>query len=235
MRVGLAESPAFLAMQGRNAATRVGIGTLLRDYPRALLQIAGIVVISAAALYLILVFMPVFASQQLGLPPRAVRMTVILCAFAEMPVILLAGHLADRWGAGRVMLATAIAYALCAPPLLIWLVQAPSLPAFVIVELAAALLLGAMSGPMPSVISDLLPVGVRSSGIGLVFNLVGAIFGGLGPFLITAYVGMTGDLAGPAWWALLTALVGVVAAWSVLRYAKRSGVPDGASEGEGLA
>jgi MHS family proline/betaine transporter-like MFS transporter len=107
--------------------------------------------------------------------------------------------------------------------------------AFIIVELVAALLLGAMTGPMPSVISGLLPVGVRSSGIGLVFNLVGAIFGGLGPFLITAYVGMTGDLAGPAWWALLTALVGVVAAWSVLRYAKGSGTLGGTMNEEGLA
>jgi MFS family permease len=235
MRVRLAESPAFLAMQGRGEASRASIGTLLRDHTRALLQIAGIVVISAAALYLILVFMPVFASQQLGLPPRGVRMTIILCAFAEMPVILLAGHFADRWGAARVLLVTAIAYVLCAPPLLVWLVHAPSMAAFVIVELVAALLLGAMTGPMPSVISGLLPVGVRSSGIGLVFNLVGAIFGGLGPFLITAYVGVTGDLAGPAWWALLTALVGVVAASSVLRYAKRSGVLGGTLNEEGLA
>jgi MHS family proline/betaine transporter-like MFS transporter len=235
MRVQLAESPAFLAMQGRGEASRASIGKLLHDHRRALLQIAGIVVISAAALYLILVFMPVFASQQLGLPPRGVRMTVILCAFAEMPVILLAGHLSDRWGAGRVLLGTAIAYALCAPPLLIWLVHAPSLAAFVLVELVAALLLGAMSGPMPSVVSDLLPVGVRSSGIGLVFNLVGAIFGGLGPFLITAYVGMTGDLSGPAWWALLTAMVGVLATWSVLRYAKRNGVPGGTLNEGGMA
>ncbi len=81
-----------------------------------------------------------------------------------------------------------------------------------------------MTGPMPLVISGLLPANVRSSGIGLVFNLVGAIFGGLGPFLITAYVGMTGDLSGPAWWALATALVGVVATWSVLRCAAKSGV-----------
>jgi MFS transporter, MHS family, proline/betaine transporter len=223
MRVRLAESPAFLAMQGRGEASRPSIGALLGDHRRSLLQIAGIVVISAAALYLILVFMPLFASQQLDLPPRAVRMTIILCAFAEMPVILFAGYLADRRGAARVLLTAAIAYVLCVPPLLIWLVNAPSMSVFVVVELVAALLLGAMSGPMPSVISDLLPVGIRSSGIGLVFNLVGAIFGGLGPLLITAYIGVTGDLAGPAWWALLTALIGIVAAWSVLRYIRKEG------------
>jgi MFS family permease len=232
MRARLAESPAFLAMQARGEAPRVGIGTLLRSAPRALAQIAGIVVISAAALYLILVFMPVFASQQLDLPPRAVRLAVILCAFAEMPVILLAGRAADRWGAPRLLLIAAIAYALCAPALLAWLVHAPSMTAFVLVELAAALLLGVMTGPMPLVISQLLPVGMRSSGIGLVFNLVGAIFGGLGPFLITAYVGMTGDLAGPAWWALLTAAIGVVAAGSVLRYAGTGGADDAAPNEE---
>ncbi len=93
--------------------------------------------ISAAALYLILIFMPVFASQQLGLPPRDVRLTVILCAFAEMPVILLAGWAADRWGAARLLFGAAIAYALCAPPLLVWLVNAPSMSSFVAVELVS--------------------------------------------------------------------------------------------------
>ncbi|HEY1124759.1 MAG TPA: MFS transporter [Sphingobium sp.] len=232
MRARLAESPVFLAMQARGEARRVPIGSVLRAHGGALAQIAGIVVISAAALYLILVFMPVFASQQLGLPPRAVRLAVILCAFAEVPVVLLAGWAADRWGAPRVLLLAALAYALVAPALLAWLVHAPSLKAFVIVELVSALLLGVMTGPMPLVISGLLPANVRSSGIGLVFNLVGAIFGGLGPFLITAYVGTTGDLAGPAWWALLTALAGVLAAWSILRYVRRSGVLGGTLVGE---
>ncbi|MBO9580795.1 MAG: MFS transporter [Sphingobium sp.] len=223
MRTRLAESPVFLALQSRGRAEPMPIGHVLRAHMRALAQIAGIVVISAAALYLILVFMPVFAGQQLGLPPRAVRLTIILCAFAEMPVILLAGWMADRWGAARLLLLAALAYALIAPPLLVWLVHSPSMAVFALVELACALLLGMMTGPMPLVISGLLPASVRSSGIGLVFNLVGAIFGGLGPFLITAYVGMTGDLTGPAWWALFTALVGVLAAEYVLRYARGDG------------
>lgn len=229
MRARLAESPVFLAMQARGRAARTPIGHVLRAHAGALAQIAGIVVISAAALYLIFVFMPVFAGQQLGLPSRDVRLTIIFCAFAEMPVVLLAGWIADRWGAARLLLVAALAYALIAPPLLVWLVLAPSMPAFVLVELACAMLLGVMTGPMPLVVSGLLPASVRSSGIGLVFNLVGAVFGGLGPFLITAYVGMTGDLAGPAWWALFTALVGVLAAGSVLRYAEGDGavgVPD---------
>ena len=233
MRARLAESPVFLAMQARGEAQRVPIGHVLRAHAGALAQIAGIVVVSAAALYLILVFMPVFASQQLGLPPRGVRLTVILCAFAEVPVVLLAGWLADRWGARRLLLAAALAYALLAPALLAWLIHAPTLAVFMTVELAAAVLLGVLTGPMPLVISELLPAGVRSSGIGLVFNLVGAIFGGLGPFLITAYVGLTGDLAGPAWWALVTALVGVLAAGSVLRYAEGGGAAGAPGEESG--
>lgn len=219
MRAKMAESPQFVAAIIGRAVQKVGVGHLLKTYPVELACIAGIVAVSAAALYLILVFMPVYSVRELGLPAPKIQIAIILCVAIEIPVILLAGWAADRVGPARFLLPSVIAYTVLAYPLFATLISHPSISMFFGVELIAVILLGLLSGPMPAVISALLPTEVRSSGIGLVFNCVGALFGGLGPFLITAYVGMTGDIHGPAYWATLTGAVGVVAALAISRRA----------------
>jgi len=207
------ESPEFLALQARTRPDTQSPGVLLKGlgiHWRALIAISGIVIISAAALYLILVFMPVHAINTLGLSPAEVRRATILCALAEVPVIMVAAVCADRIGGVRVMLPAALLWAAAAWPLYAWLAEAPTLFRLLVTQLVAVALLGALSGPMPAVMSSLLPTGLRSSGIGIVFNAVGAVFGGLGPFLITAMIAATGNPAAPAWWAALTGAVGAV-------------------------
>ena len=211
MRMRMIESPEFLALRERSRAAVPTSGAMLKGlgvHWRALVAIGGIVVISAAALYLILVFMPVHAINTLGLPAADVRRATIICALFEVPVIFIAAVVADRIGGVRVMLPAALIWALVAWPLYAWMIAAPAPGRFLAAQLAAVVLLGALSGPMPAVMSGLLPTALRSSGIGFVFNAVGAVFGGLGPFLITMMIAATGDPAAPAWWAALTGAVG---------------------------
>ena len=85
----------------RTMMSGVPIAQVLRSHSSALAGIAGIVVISAAALYFVLVFMPVYASTALDLPPRQVQLVTIVCACAEVPVILIAARLADAFAGGR--------------------------------------------------------------------------------------------------------------------------------------
>lgn len=213
MRMRMIESPEFLALRARSQPATPAAGAMLKSlgvHWRALTAIGGIVVISAAALYLILVFMPVHAINTLGLPAADVRRATILCALFEVPVIIIAAVLADRIGGVRVMLPAALLWALAAWPLYAWMVEVPAISRFLAAQLIAVTLLGALSGPMPAVMSGLLPTALRSSGIGFVFNAVGAVFGGLGPFLITVLIAATGDPAAPAWWAALTGAVGAV-------------------------
>ena len=211
MRAHMSESPEFIATAARPREKKLHLTEMFRQYPAELLCIAGIVVISSAALYMILVFMPVYAVRELGLSTRDVQLTTILCAIVEAPIILLAGALADRVGRLQIMVPAAIAYALVSFPLFSHLIASPSTMAFIVAQLVSVTILGFFTGPMPSAMSELLPTEVRTSGIGIVFNCVGAIFGGLGPFLITAIVGLTGDKAGPAYWAALTGSIGAIA------------------------
>jgi MHS family proline/betaine transporter-like MFS transporter len=210
MRARMAESPQFIAAHRGTADKNFPLAIALRSHRIALLTIAGVVAISAAALYLIFVFMPVYAVAALGLQQHDVQLVTIVSAIVEIPVILLAAHLADRYGPISLMLPAAVLWALVGWPLIGWAISSASIGNYLVAQLVCVLLLGVLTGPMPAFMSALLPMEVRSRGIGIVFNSVGAIFGGLGPFLITTLIETTGNPAAPAWWAGLTGVIGAV-------------------------
>jgi len=217
MRARMAESPEFTALAAGHRTARAPLTDLLARFPRELLGMAGLIVISSAALYLILVFLPLFAVRELGLSQTQAQFSTILAVSVEAGVILAAGWLADRIGSLPLLALASLAYAAAAWPLFAWLVAAPGFERLMLVQLVAAALLGMISGPLPLAMSALLPAQVRTTGVGLVYNFVGALFGGLGPMIITAAIAATGDRTAPAWWAAGTGLVGALAALALWR------------------
>jgi len=217
MRARMAESPEFTALAAGHRTARAPLTDLLARFPRELLGMAGLIVISSAALYLILVFLPLFAVRELGLSQTQAQFSTILAVSVEAGVILAAGWLADRIGSLPLLALASLAYAAAAWPLFAWLVAAPGFERLMLVQLVAAALLGTISGPLPLAMSALLPAQVRTTGVGLVYNFVGALFGGLGPMIITAAIAATGDRSAPAWWAAGTGLVGALAALALWR------------------
>jgi MFS transporter, MHS family, proline/betaine transporter len=71
-------------------------------------------------------------------------------------------------------------------------------------------LLGVMAGPMPAFMTEIFPVGVRSTGASLMYNFAVMLFGGLAPFINTWLVQSTGDKAAPVYYIFFAAIVGVV-------------------------
>jgi len=217
MRARMAESPEFVEIAHRPVSDGMTLAEALARYPSELLCLAGLVVIGAASFYLILIFMPIYAARELGISIAQAQIATIAAALVQGPVILLSGALADRYGQAKILLPASLAYAVLAYPLFSYLISAPSFWALMIVQLVSSVILGFLSGPLPAAMSELLPAEVRSSGIGIVYNIVGAVFGGLGPFLIMLIVGITGDKAGPAYWAAFTGLIGVLAVTALWR------------------
>jgi MFS transporter, MHS family, proline/betaine transporter len=223
MRARMAESPEFERLVDSDRVARAPLRQAVARYPRELLGMAGLIVISSAALYLIIIFLPLFAVRELGLTQTEGQLSTIAATSLEAVVILAAGRLADRIGVWRPLAAACVLYALAAYPLFAWLVAAPSFETLLAVQVCAAVLLGLISGPLPLALSSLLPPEVRSTGVGTVYNLVGSVFGGLGPLIITALVAATGDRTAPAWWAVATGAVGAVAAVALWR-GQRAGI-----------
>nr|WP_279323157.1 MFS transporter [Altererythrobacter segetis] len=220
MRSRMAESPVYQALTAAHRTARAPLREIFGRFPSELLGMAGLIVISSAALYLILIFLPLYAVRELGIAPVDTQISTIVATSAEALVILGCGRLADRVGALPVLACGAAAYTLAIWPLFAALVAAPSFAALLAVQLAAAVLLGVISAPLPFAMSRLLPPEVRTTGIGLIYNTVGAVFGGLGPLIVTALVAATGDKAAPGWWAAATGATGAIAAFWLWRQHK---------------
>ena len=69
--------------------------------------------------------------------------------------------------------------------------------------------LGALAGPLPAFMTEIFPVGVRSTGASLMYNLAVMLFGGLAPFINTWLVQATGNKAAPVYYILFAAAVGL--------------------------
>jgi MHS family proline/betaine transporter-like MFS transporter len=136
------------------------------------------------------------------------QIATIVNSLAQIAVCLLGGWLSDRVGRRAVLMPAILCYAAISYPLFAYFIGSPSFASLLLVQGVIGLLLGFISGPLPAAIAELIPTEIRSSALGIIYNVIGAIFGGLGPFLITSLIAITGDKASPAYWALFTGLIG---------------------------
>jgi MFS family permease len=211
MRSRMAESPAFLAEISRAArAPGTKLWALLSVYGREVACMAGLVAIISSSFYLVMIILPVYAMRILHLAPGTVVTSTVICAAVQASMCLVGGRLSDQFGRRAVMLPACVLYAAATCALFLVLPGAAGFETLFGFQLAASICLGLLSGPFPAAISEILPVALRASGVGTVYMIVGAVFGGLSPVLIFLFIHASGDVSCPAYWALGTAAIGII-------------------------
>ncbi|WP_257824893.1 MFS transporter [Burkholderia glumae] len=175
---------------------------------------AGIMAVSTAASYLMILYMPTYAVRQLHLPASTGFAATVLTGAILMVFTPLMGHLADRHGRSRLMTLSALVTLLTIYPCFRWLIGAPSFGLLMAIMVLAGLLKAIYFGPLAAVLSSLFPTNVRSTGLGFSYNIGVMAFGGFTPWLVTAMIGWTHDPVSPAFYlmgcaALSLACIGV--------------------------
>lgn len=215
------ETPEFLAWQRtRGSLVPSPLREVIRNYPFEMISGAGIVLAGTSVFYLTFIYVPIFAMRELKIGVGSVQLTTIAAATLCCALILVAGHLSDRFGRRAVLLPAAIVSALVGYPLFAQLIATPDSLSLLIFQCGVGAVLAFISGPTPAALSEVYPVQVRASGVGLVYNLIAAVFGGLGPLFAQWLVSTTGDKAAPGYWMTATGLVGAAAIWTY-KYTRR--------------
>jgi MHS family proline/betaine transporter-like MFS transporter len=210
LRSNIDETPEFQRyLQSAQKPANTPLVELFTQYPRELVVGFCIVVMGTVSFYVMLLYIPIYAVRQLGLPMSGVQLSSVLSTVLIVIFCPFAGSLSDRIGRRKILLPAAIIYAV-----LVWvavhqLLAEPSLTRLIIAQMATSLVMAFLWGPTPVMLMDLLPVGVRSTGVGLIYNVAVALFGGLAPFIVTWLIAATGDKASPAYYVAFSALVGV--------------------------
>jgi MHS family proline/betaine transporter-like MFS transporter len=183
LRSRIPESPAFLA---EKPSARAPIATLWRSHKTGLFRAFCLTIQLTACTYLIVIYMPVYATQALGFGPEAFVASSI-ASFLYLVMNPVAGRLSDSIGRPIQLLAAALALALLVYPAFLLMAADRSFWVLASVQGFMAVVLAMYTGPAAALVGEMFPPAVRSTGLSLSYNVAVPIFGGFAPFFVTRF------------------------------------------------
>jgi len=170
----------------------------------------GAVVLCTVGMYTIL-FMPTYATRQLGLPAAGAFAAGFLSGMIQFALIPIVGAWSDRIGRLPVAFASATAVLIAIYPLFWWLTEQPSIATLLVVEAIMGLLLAGYMGGLAALLSELFPTRMRTTGLSISYSFAVALFGGFAPFINAWLIGVTNNNLAPSFYLMLAATLSLVA------------------------
>jgi len=212
IRRHLSETEAFLEAH-QAPKEQQSLARMLRNHLREVFAVMGVTVGGTVGFYVILVYMPTFANKQLGLP-LGDAFTAQVIAVALMTILMpVFGALSDRIGRRIMVIAATAGLLVVLYPLFSWVYAAPSFARLMTMQVVLGTLLAVYFGPISAVMAEQFPVGVRSTGLALAYNVAVMVFGGFAQFIVTWLIQTTGLAIAPVFYVMFAAGLGFVAAF----------------------
>jgi MFS transporter, MHS family, shikimate and dehydroshikimate transport protein len=211
VRARLPETPVFEAIKARGQIVHTPLIEMVLNNPRSLLIATGLKLSEVSWVYMLTIFVVVYATTKLGLPKSLMLNAIVIAAMLELFTIPLFGHFSDLFGRRPLYFAGVVFTIMFSFPLF-WLLDTKT-PEIVILTVIIALNLGhgLMFAPESTYFPELFGANVRYSGASLGFQVAAAIGGGFAPIIATALAAYTGGTAGVSIMLILLALVTLTA------------------------
>jgi MHS family proline/betaine transporter-like MFS transporter len=190
--------------------SRAPVREALAGGKQRLLISFGVVILCTVGMYTVL-FMPTYATRQLGLPPAGGFMAGLLTGTMQVLLIPIVGALSDRYGRLPIAFASAAAILLSIYPMFAWLAAAPTLQTLLIVQTIMGILLAGYMGGLAALMSELFPTRMRTTGLSVSYSFGVAIFGGFAPFINAWLISTTGSKLAPSFYLIFAAMVSLAA------------------------
>lgn len=211
MRRSLPESEAFEQNTMAHDDAPHPFVDVCRNQWRRLLTLGSMVFMQGIGFYMIFVWLPTYLGTILK-RQQTQPLLLITCALVIlMGAIIAAGWLSDRFGRRPLLLISAILLGIVSWPFFS-LLQVGSITTVFWVMAGFAVIIGFAQGPTPAMMAELFPTRSRLTGIGIGYNVTQAIAGGTAPAFCTWLVLSTGLDGAPAFYLILSALIGLVGA-----------------------
>ena len=121
------------------------------------------------------------------------------------------GLLSDLTSRRAVLVPAILGVGIAAYPLLVW-TDHGSFAAAMVSQLILTFLLSGICGPLPAAMAEMFHTQHRYSGVAIAYNTVVGIVGGTAPLICTWLIARTGNIAAPAYYLMLLAVVSFCAA-----------------------
>jgi len=201
------ETPEFERLKAEPAQASVSpIREVLTTQKERLLISIGSLVLTTTANYMIL-YMPTYASRQLGLAPSYGFIGTLLAGFIVMVLTPLVGHWSDKVGRTRIMLCAGVLFFVTIYPAFILMNAHPSLLTLLAAVGWVAILKAIYFAPIPALMSDMFPTRTRTTGMAVGYNLGTTIFGGFTPLAVASLIAATGNNLAPGFYLMIAAVI----------------------------
>jgi MHS family proline/betaine transporter-like MFS transporter len=196
------ESPEFERAEKSASPVR----ELLATQKERVLVSIGSLVLTTTANYMLL-YMPTYASRQLGLSPSSGFIATLLAGFIMMILTPIVGHWSDKVGRTRIMLGAGILFFATVYPAFMLMNAHPSLATLLAAVVWVAILKATYFAPIPALMSELFPTRTRTTGMALGYNIGTTVFGGFTPLAVAALIAATGNNLAPGLYLMLAAVI----------------------------
>jgi MHS family proline/betaine transporter-like MFS transporter len=208
IRLRVEESHAFAELEDKGRVASSPVREATTTHWRAIVLVCLVISVAAVGAYTVHSYMAAFLQQSVGMgaiPAMLSTSISILLIVFTLPVF---GAMADRWGRKPLLLTGTLYLAVAAFPAYL-LAATGTFAGAVTAQLILGLGIAIYGGGAYVTLFELFPTEVRSTGVGLSYNLGFAIFGGTMPFISQLLVAVTGSAISPAGYLTVVALAGV--------------------------
>ncbi|GAA4938321.1 MHS family proline/betaine transporter-like MFS transporter [Actinomycetospora succinea] len=222
IRQKLDETPYFLALrEERNRAANPVRAALAGREQRRLLVIAFfLVAANASSFYMIVGYLPSFATRSLQLSGLQAFAPSVIALAACLVAEVGGAWLSERVGRRTVLLVSVVGLLVLSYPSFL-LITSGTFGLIACGLVLFGLLAGAYAAVINAALVELFPTRVRVSGHGITYNLSVALFGGSAPYLLTWLGGVTGSTMVGAYYVMILAVVSLPAVLALRETARR--------------
>jgi MHS family shikimate/dehydroshikimate transporter-like MFS transporter len=196
IRSRVPETPVFERMKATDSFSKNPVGEVVGKNFKTFLIAVGLKLSEVSWVYMLTVFVVVYATTTLALPKQMLLDAVMYAALFELITLPIFGWLSDKIGRRPFFIMGAIFTIAFAFPLF-WMLETKSV-AMVTMAIIVAMNFGhgMMFGLESTYFPELFGPRVRYSGASFGFQVAAAIGGGFSPIIATALVGYFGGTAG---------------------------------------
>ncbi len=212
IRARVSETPVFLEMKKKGELSKSPVVEAVFKNPGTFLTAIGLKISEVSLVYILTVFLVVYATTKLKLPKAVILDAVLYAAMFELISIPAFGWLSDKIGRRPLYIIGALFTIAMAFPLF-WLVDTKS-PFYITLAIIVAMNFGhgMMFGLQATYFPELFGARVRYSGASFGFQVAAAIGGGLSPLIATAMLAYFGDTTGVSYMVIGLAVITLLSA-----------------------
>jgi MFS transporter, MHS family, proline/betaine transporter len=212
IRRRLDETPQFVELRKQEGRAANPVGAALRgaENRRLLIRSFLLIAVNASSFYMIVGYLPSFASRSLELTGFQAFAPSLIALSACLVAEVVGAWWSDRVGRKPVLLLSGAGLLVLSWPVFL-MITSDSFGLIAVGLVIFGLLAGGYAAVTNSTLTEMFPVRTRVSGHGITYNLSVALFGGSAPYLLTWLGGATGSSMVGAWYVMALALLSLPA------------------------